>query len=73
MARLQTNETTEERRARIDATYARQRASEDAKVLERLGMRGSLAEVEAAIAAMDRALDDAKNALARCKALGVIQ
>lgn len=73
MARLQTNETTEERRARIDATYARQRAAEDAKVLERLGMRGSLAEVEAAVAAMDRALDDAKNALARCKSLGVIQ
>ena len=64
MSRLITTETPEQARARINRQLIAQGGVPHCQA--------GLNEVERAIANVARALDDAKNALARCKALGVI-
>lgn len=63
MSRLTTTETTEEARARINR-----------QLIAQGGVPASttVSEVEQCIAAVDRAMDAVKNAVARCKALNGI-
>lgn len=83
MSRLITTETTEQARARINRQLIAQggvphsamgalapRTTVGAAYMS--GARNTARRVEAAIEDMDRALDAAKNAVSRCKALGVI-
>jgi hypothetical protein len=87
MSRLITTETPEQARARINrqliaqggvphSDYGRdnprsKRHQEGYQTAHRV-VAPILSELDIAIAACDRALDAAKNAVSRCKALGVI-
>lgn len=88
MSRLITTETPEQARARINRQLIAQggvphsvlpanphngKTWDTYEPTERQARQADLSEVEQAIADCDRALDAAKNAVARCKALGVIQ
>ena len=79
MGRLITTETPEQARARINRQLIAQGGLPHSMAKHKEGystahrvIAPALSEVEQAIAAADRALDAAKNAVARCKALGVI-